>query len=340
MEPQKRVPTIAILAEKGINLGPAFKTALVEQVAAETVDLTAFLQIVVPYPASHHFDPRKPLLRACRLPPLETASLFLRMVVTERVLKQVAGSEASSEELLLLCQNVRKLAGDGPGTLPPVVQAALDEAACIARFFCVIAADEPATEEDLAVVTDINASRNGAKSLVRMAVLQNTFWNAYEASYKTANVAALTMKPEITSAMEKLEQKTHSALVEAIEKLPQWLDHLRPNMTKPVVEKVFSVMEEMFTEIEELVASGTNWQTALKDFCKTCQFAESMLAVGARRKERAYQRFGEWLQACGEMQSQADAKRVEEELKQVLAVYSQDSVCTMSWLWGGGGNFG
>ena len=166
----------------------------------------------------------EPCLALTSLGDVDKATLFLKLLIHEHLVKAISKGEPQSQAIFELANHVLAMAekASTKEDLSPLLTAATNDVGIIAKFFLFMESEVG----DVAPADALRDSKEGAKSLVFQAVRQNSFWRQRDAEARKHQLAISTMGPDFQAKLAALESNTKDALKEAVSKLPVYLDNM------------------------------------------------------------------------------------------------------------------
>ena len=207
-----------------IEFEPPFLSALLSQhcktLAAE--DVNDFVDAVCPYGEDDEaIDVYSPKLRCIGLTKVDASALLLQTVVHEKLTPMVCQGEASAAHVLQLCQALMRMAEPArrPASLSAILGAALDEVWDVAAYFVALQSDGVGVAgTTVETLNTIKNGRKGAKALIRTAVSQTQYWKDLDSRYRSSEVKAATLTPQLQALRSRLQQDDKPAIEEVIQK--------------------------------------------------------------------------------------------------------------------------
>ena len=164
----------------------------------------------------------------------------------------------------------------------------------------------------LSDVLSIMGASAGCKVLVKQSTVQQPYWRAKEAEYRTFELAESSLAPTMKEHEARLTASDMAAVEPTIRNLPFWAERMRPGSTK-ALEKL--VLEKSKGFVEALLQAASI--EPLCEFRKTLDFGARMLPAYAK----------DFLELAGKAE-QFVVKHQQEEVAKtidgVLGAFSQD----------------
>ena len=285
MPVKDRKEKLALLEEAEVETGAEFQASLVEITVKEMQNVEDIIAVLCPYVENERFKLTAPRLGATALAEVDRATLCLRLMAQEKFRPLVQNNEESKADLLSLCQGVLEMIKRKPADISVVLDGAMEELNRIALYF--IALNDPLhhmTDSAIEVIQSLKKSKQGAKTLLKHAVQQSTYWKGLEAQFLKVQMAQKAHGPEVEAALTALREGKMSGVKEIVEKIPVWRDAMGKEALDPMVNALNVLFQSELTRFKAEFTSKTGEladddASALRGFIAQLEFAYNMLGL-------------------------------------------------------------
>eukprot|EP00971_Amphidinium_carterae_P050597 996385-Amphidinium_carterae.1 len=152
------------LKSEGVAFGPIMRSTLLTwAVTAEEDDMGKVADMLSPR-ASGSFDPLNPTLGTAQLSDIETAALFLKCFVHDKLLIIMAEGEEQFEKVFTLCSKMKDMVGNLVD-VDPIVDSSCQQAVEVCTYFLAIKACTLDSPEVQQIQKNINDAKTGTLAM-------------------------------------------------------------------------------------------------------------------------------------------------------------------------------
>ena len=270
---EERKEKLKPFVSAGIEIGPVMRANLVSAEAKQLQNVNDVISCLRPWATSDsptEFNALAPRLSDSGLGDVDKATLLLKSLVHECLLKGIHKGEEGAEEVFGLARSMLELVIEGERlpNLSPLISAATDDIRVIAEYLLSLQGEGAVPAQN-----SLRDAKDGAKSLVFQAIRQKEFWRRLDASARKYQLASASMGPEFKETVAALQDGGPDALQHAMKRLPVYLDNLSPKMTMQCVEAITVQAKQ---QAEKLKSSSANIQEGIGLVSSMEQFVKVM----------------------------------------------------------------